>query len=38
MRILDPNMATCQLATWTENALKFELSNEKGRENQTKTR
>ena len=32
MRILDPSMATCQLGTWAENAIKFELSNKKGRE------
>ena len=32
------NLATCQLATWDENAVKFELelSNENGRRNQTK--
>ena len=33
------NLATCQLATWDENAVKFELelSNENGRRKQTKT-
>ena len=33
------NLATCQLAAWTENAVKFELklSNENGRGKQTKT-
>ena len=32
------NLATCQLATWDENAVKFEfeLSNENGRRKQTK--
>ena len=38
MRLLSPNLATCWLAILCENAIKFELSNEKGRENQTKTR
>ena len=38
MRMLDPNLATCYLATWAENAVNFELSNETRRENQTKTR
>ena len=38
MRTLGPNLATCYLATWAENAVKFELSNEKGRDNQRKTR
>ena len=33
MRVLRP---TCWLVTWVENARKFGLSNEKGRENQTK--
>ena len=35
-----PNLATCQLAGWDENAVKFELmlSNENGRRKQTKTR
>ena len=33
MRVLHP---TCWLAAWAENAIKFGLSNEKGRENQTK--
>ena len=36
MRILAPNLVTCQLATWAENIVKFELSNKKARENQTK--
>ena len=33
------NLATCQLATWNENAVKFELelSNENGRRKQSKT-
>ena len=33
------NLATCQLATWDENALKFELElgNENGTRKQTKT-
>ena len=37
---MGPNQAMCQLPTWTENAIKFELkpSNKNGRENQTKTR
>ena len=38
--MLGPNLATCQLATWAENAVKFELkiSNKNGRGNQTKMR
>ena len=37
---MGPNLATCQLAAWAENAVKFELSNEKENqnENQTKTK
>ena len=33
------NLATCQLATWDENAVKFdlELGNKNGRRKQTKT-
>ena len=38
MRTLGLNLATCYLAAWAEKAVKFELSNEKGREYQTKTR
>ena len=38
MIILCLNLATCSLAAWAENAVKFELNSEKGRENQTKTR
>ena len=35
-----PKLATCQLAAWNENAVKFELelSNKNGRRKQTKTR
>ena len=32
MRIMNPSLATCQLATWAENAVKCELSNQKGKE------
>ena len=34
-----PNLATCQLAAWDEDVVKFELklSNENGRRKQTKT-
>ena len=38
MRMLGPNLATCQLSAWTKNGVKFEFSNENQRENQTKTR
>ena len=39
MKILGPNLSSCQLATWAENAIKFELkhNNKNGRENETKT-
>ena len=38
--MLGPNLATCQLAAWDENAVKLELklSDENGRRKQTKTR
>ena len=38
--MLGPNLATCQLAAWDENAAKLELklSDENGRRKQTKTR
>ena len=38
--MLGRNLATCLLAAWDENAVKFELklSNENGRRKQTKTR
>ena len=37
--MLGSNLAMCQLATWDENAVKFELqlSNENGRRKQTET-
>ena len=37
--MVGPNLATCQLAAWDENAVMFELklSNENGRRKQTKT-
>ena len=40
MKLLGPNLATCQLATCTENAVKLglQLNNKNGRENETKTR
>ena len=37
MRILRPNLAAYYLAIWTENAVKFVLSNEKGREKSNKS-
>ena len=37
--MLDPNLTTCQLAAWAENAIQFKLKlGKNGRENQTKTR
>lgn len=40
MKILDPNLAMYQLATWAEIVVKFELklSNKNGKENHTKPR
>ena len=40
IKVLGPNLATCQLARWAGNTIKFELtpSNEHGRGKQTKRR
>ena len=38
MRILDPNLTSCQLAIQAENTVKIELSTKNGRGNQTKMR
>ena len=40
IKMSDPNLTTCQLAAWDENAVKFDLtfSNENERRKQTKTR
>ena len=37
MTVLGPNLATCQLAAWAENAVKSELSNKNGRKKTNKS-